>query len=560
MTTNCYSMTAVSICCLLVLSDCERQKFVAEVNGKEISVDEFRDRYTAYIQSQASTRDNILLREQILNNMINEQLIYQDAHYQKFDGDEKYKQRMIDIREQALLDRYAKSVSSDTVTVSEQELWKEFRAFNSKVAARYVYAKTEQEAWKLRERLEVGVSFEELAKDVFKDPGLANNGGYLGYFGWGDMEPELEDAAFSLPIGRLSDPIKLSMGYAIVKVENRVELPLSSEYDYAKNKEKLERAILDKKVVHLIKKAAVQVERELSPTFNDEAAKLLFDNWQFVFSEQAATAPKEMQAQIENLTDMQLVKFQNHSWTVGAFLEKVQQTTPKQRRHINSIDDIKSAATGLAVREVLLARAHQAGFSNDRGVVEQIKKAREVYLLKRWTSSVQDTVGQNGWDGNVLREQYEKNKDQYRNPPEVNVAEILVRSKDDANGMMKQLGQGADFAELARKNSIRLWAAKNGGELGYETKSTYGALGDMIFSAKRGKVIGPEFVDPYFGIFKIIGKKDGRPKTFDESKGDIIKQLEFVKKEEVFKTRVESLRAHAQISIDKDILANIDIN
>lgn len=124
MTRSCHNVTVVSICCLL-LSGCGRQKYVAYMSGKGISADEFRDRYKAYVQSQASTRDNILLREQILNNMINERLIYQDAHTQMFDGDQDYAQRMTEIREQALLDRYAKSVSSDTVGVSEQELWKE---------------------------------------------------------------------------------------------------------------------------------------------------------------------------------------------------------------------------------------------------------------------------------------------------------------------------------------------------------------------------------------------------------------------------------------------------
>lgn len=551
---------ALLACFFVLLEACNKQKNVAEVDGKEITADEFRDRYGAYIQNQASTRDNILLRQQIVNNMINEQLIYEDSHMRGFDSDSLYQERMEESRDQALLDRYAKSISIDTVRVTDQELWNEFRAFNSKAKVRYLYARTETEALELKAKLERGATFEELARDVFSDPGLANNGGDLGYFGWGEMEPALEEAAFTLPIGNLSDPVRLRIGYAIVQVEDRLELPLASEFDFAKNREKLEQAIFDRKVVRVIGDAAHRIEKELSPQFNEEAVKLIFDAWRYVFKDEAPPSPKESQIPFENASSLRLVTFQGTTWTVGDFLKRVQRTTRKQRRRIKSLDDVKATAIGLAVREMLLTRAYQKGFGNDSDVLAQIDKARQRYLLKRWASAVQDTVGQSGWNDDSLRAQYGKDKEQYYKPPEVNVAEILVRSEGQADSLRRRLRRGADFSELARKNSIRLWAAKNGGELGYGTKSNYGSLGGKIFAARIGDIIGPEAVDPYYGIFKIIGKRDGRQKSFEESKDDIAKQLAFSKKQEVFKEFIEKLRGRAKISIHDDILANVKLN
>lgn len=67
-------------------------------------------------------------------------------------------------------------------------------------------------------RLKAGESFETLAKENSDDPGSADMGGDLGYFGRGIMEPDFEEAAFTLKQGEVSDPILTSFGYHIIKV------------------------------------------------------------------------------------------------------------------------------------------------------------------------------------------------------------------------------------------------------------------------------------------------------------------------------------------------------
>ena len=531
---------------------------VAVVDGTNIVADEFQKRYKTYIAT-TNNRDNIILRQRILDNMVNEELIFADVHRKKFDADDVYRNKTEEIKNQAMLDRYAKSVSVDTVSISEQELRKEFHAFNSKVAARYLYAKKEEDAQKLKDKLEHGATFDELARDVFQDPELANNGGYLGYFGWGEMEPALEDAAFSLPIGTLSGPVKLKVGYAIVKVENRVEAPLASEMDYAKNKEKLEQSIVDKKVMRFISNSAHQIEKELSPAFNDEAVTNVFQQWQYVFYPPASSGVNERTDVSQSIGSMWMVKFGLNTWTVNDFLQRVQETTPKQRKHVRSSEDVKDIAVGLAVRDVILSKARGAGLEGHPDVLSQVENAKKLYLMKRWTASVQDTVGQHGWDERMLREEYSRNTSQYMIPPEINVAEILVRWEDEANALLKELKKGTDFAEVARTHSIRLWAAKNGGNLGWGTKSKYGILGEKLFSAHIGQLVGPEFVDPYYGIFKLLDKKEGRQKSLDESRDEIIEELTFVRQQEALKDAVGQLRRHSSVHINMDVLANVDI-
>ncbi|MBU2575911.1 peptidylprolyl isomerase [Patescibacteria group bacterium] len=67
---------------------------------------------------------------------------------------------------------------------------------------------------------EKGADFSELAKKFSEDDFSAPNGGDLGYFGRGTMDPYFEEAVFSMRINEISGPVKSSYGYHIIKVED----------------------------------------------------------------------------------------------------------------------------------------------------------------------------------------------------------------------------------------------------------------------------------------------------------------------------------------------------
>ena len=70
----------------------------------------------------------------------------------------------------------------------------------------------------LRSRIEVGESFEDLARDSSDDPGSATVGGSLGFIERGVMVPPFEEAAFALAPGELSEPVRSSYGWHLIKV------------------------------------------------------------------------------------------------------------------------------------------------------------------------------------------------------------------------------------------------------------------------------------------------------------------------------------------------------
>jgi peptidyl-prolyl cis-trans isomerase D len=70
----------------------------------------------------------------------------------------------------------------------------------------------------LQERLAKGEDFAELAKVNSQDPGSAANGGDLGYFGRGVMDPAFEAATFALEPGKISEPVRSNFGFHLIKL------------------------------------------------------------------------------------------------------------------------------------------------------------------------------------------------------------------------------------------------------------------------------------------------------------------------------------------------------
>ncbi|MDJ0870416.1 MAG: SurA N-terminal domain-containing protein [Gammaproteobacteria bacterium] len=80
-------------------------------------------------------------------------------------------------------------------------------------------AAAEKKAQELSQRLAAGESFEELAKAESDDPGSADLGGDLGYFSRGVMDKPFEEAVFAMQSGEISDPVRSSFGFHIIRLE-----------------------------------------------------------------------------------------------------------------------------------------------------------------------------------------------------------------------------------------------------------------------------------------------------------------------------------------------------
>jgi peptidyl-prolyl cis-trans isomerase D len=149
-----------------------------------------------------------------------------EDHKETFRVGEKRKVRYLTIDQEALRQR---------VTVTGQQIERSYndniQQYSTPAQARasHILLKTERkddaavkkEAEDLLAKIKAGASLEDLAKKHSQDEASAAKGGDLDFFNKGQMVPEFDKAAFELPIGQLSDLVKTSYGYHIIKVTDR---------------------------------------------------------------------------------------------------------------------------------------------------------------------------------------------------------------------------------------------------------------------------------------------------------------------------------------------------
>jgi len=161
-----------------------------------------------------------------------------------------------------------------------------------------------------------------------------------------------------------------------------------------------------------------------------------------------------------------------------------------------------------------------------------------------------------------LRRIYGQNQEKYRVPDRVKIRQILLKTsgksedaqvKAKAEGLLKQLKAGGDFAALAKANSEDPSSAANGGAM--PDWLTHGQFSSpdfdrAAFSLKPGQISDLVKVDYGYHIIQLIEKEDGRLKPFDEVKGELASQY----KKERASDMMQKISDKAAAQLQKDPL------
>lgn len=246
----------------------------ASVNGVVINQEEVNRQMFILEQHLMSTQGTAIrpdmvpaVRKQILEDLIDKELLFQESQNQKirieektitervdalkknFPSEKEFQDEMAQMHfsEETLRTQIRKDlavqqlVEKDIVThvkVTEEDL-KTFYdthpdAFKEpeKVRASHILIKSEADAdpvnkearrkklESVKTRIDQGEDFAALAKEFSQCPS-SENGGDLGYFERGKMAKPFEDAAFSMKPGEVSDIVITAFGFHLIKVTDK---------------------------------------------------------------------------------------------------------------------------------------------------------------------------------------------------------------------------------------------------------------------------------------------------------------------------------------------------
>lgn len=122
------------------------------------------------------------------------------------------------------------------IKVTDKEIKDYYDKYNIELKARHILVDDEKTAKEVKKKLDEGSKFEDLAKEYSNDPGSAENGGDLGWFGPKKMVPEFENAAYALKVDEISEPVQSEHGWHIIQVTERKEKEKKKPFNEMKDK------------------------------------------------------------------------------------------------------------------------------------------------------------------------------------------------------------------------------------------------------------------------------------------------------------------------------------
>lgn len=190
---------------------------LATVNGTALTaadVERYRERRP----------ENEGTQEELLQELINIELLVQDALQAKLDQSDDFKLEM-DMTRRAMLAQFAVRHQIDSNPVSETQMRELYDAQIGQAAgkteyhARHILLENEADAQKVIADLDAGGDFATLAKERSTGPS-GPQGGDLGFFGPEQMVPEFSQAVVALAPGSYSkSPVQTQFGWHVILLE-----------------------------------------------------------------------------------------------------------------------------------------------------------------------------------------------------------------------------------------------------------------------------------------------------------------------------------------------------
>jgi foldase protein PrsA len=178
-----------------------------------------------------------------------------------------------DLKKTMKLGMLQEKAAMKDIKVTEKELKDYYDNYKPEIKARHILVADEAKAKEVKQKLDGGAKFEEVAKEYSTDTASAQNGGDLGWFGAGKMDPDFEKAAYALKVNEISGPVKSQFGYHIIQVTDKKEKKpyedMKKQVEYEVKSSKLTTEEINKAMERELKDADVKVnDKDLKDALN----------------------------------------------------------------------------------------------------------------------------------------------------------------------------------------------------------------------------------------------------------------------------------------------------
>lgn len=263
------------------------------------------------------------------------------------------------------------------------------------------------------------------------------------------------------------------------------------------------------------------------------------------------SVPAQVQPKKLSMAPNTLARVGDWSITAEEFEERLaalKEVVPEY--DINDPEARRLVLDELVNQQVLVIGAEKAGLARQNDIQAAVEEFRRTLIVREVARQLTENIEVSETEARAF---YDENIEAMVGPAQWHVREIVMLTKDQVTNILTEVLQGADFAEMARQNSIGETAA-NGGDIGDITEEPFPQMGSVLLSLEVGDVSSVFKGPKGYYIVKLEGKKDGEQVSYDEIKEDIIQSQTLLMQQQKILDHLERLKATTNIEINEQLL------
>ena len=358
---------------VFAIFSCEKieMKSIAKVDNDYIPLSLYKTEYQSFL-SKIYQKDNLVNRYVYLNNLIDEKLILKYAAENQLDKDSLFLDIKKNIYDQLLLNFYFdKNINKDFI-LTDSELRKFFSWQNTSIHVRHLFARTNENIQRLRDRAFYSdETWESLAMECFQDSALNSNGGDLGWHNYNDLDPLFAFEAFQLAPGEISEPVRTKDGYSIIHVIEKENEGFLTEQDFQLKRKEIGELVSNFKQKRLLLDFTDNTIRDLDIHFDNETL-LDLNNFLTLVN----------QKDLELIQEKNIVSYKNGNLKVSEILTKLSKLSNQQLAKIHTPFDLKQSILGIICRDEFLSNAQKQKIHEEKNFQENFSEEEDKSMIK----------------------------------------------------------------------------------------------------------------------------------------------------------------------------------
>jgi parvulin-like peptidyl-prolyl isomerase len=552
---------------LVLSSECgENDPVVARIGkNRIITINELKMDFEKNNSLPSGSKPGLLDYQKHLYKMVQEQIKVIAAYRLGLDKDSTVL-AVVEPEEQRLLLRrlYEKIILEPTVR--ETDIRNYYTKTGKEVLVRKILFKFQPPLSQIQEdsiktiamniykRIQKGESFSELARQYSGDENSAINGGILGYVQYTRGNDPVLDAAFTMRSGEVSKPIKNTLGFNIIRVE---EIRSKTRKPFDKAHDEIQSRLIRERNAETSKLAKAYEDRQkkiVGFTWVDSSVDTLatfFKNAKPFYREELVDTLHKLPADIQSMT---LVKYDNRGLKVRDLAKMLERINSIMGIPMRNKETIKSYIDQFATSDILSKVAIRQGLQKDKKVKNFLNNSREKamveLLLKKYINQVNEPKMEE------VLSFYESHKDSlYSKPEMVRIQEVMVNDLALAERIKNLTIKRKDLARYPAQYTIRPGMKEKNGIFEPITRLQYNQISEVAFGLKIGETGGPiKLQNNTYSIFKVLAKSEKEVRPFEKIKKRVERDLIKIRQKEKEQAWLEAQEKEMKIQIEKSVL------